>query len=124
MEVEILVYATNSYAARSYKSLKINITNTYDASKRETVLAEFHAYKTNGTISTHPYYPLSVSNMMNMYFPEPRLPMYGGIVCLTDYHCFDHGICDFQSGGKAICICSPGYTGLQCSVTITEYFMG
>ncbi len=102
----------------AYKSITINITNTYVEGQeglREEELTMLSTMVTNGTMATDTKHQLLVSNYFESVFDNTRLVPYSGSICMNDYHCFDNGVCQYGgSGGRPICVCNTGFAGANC----------
>ena len=61
-----------------------------------------------------------ISNFFEITFETPRLPVFSGAFCLSDYHCFNNGKCLIEGGQLPICQCYPGYSGLYCQTRVDE----
>ena len=66
---------------------------------------------------------MMVSNFLEVAYELPRLPAYGGVQCLSDYHCFSNGECQTRFSGFFQCICTSPYVGDYCQHTANEFVM-
>ena len=98
-DVDIYVQAYDTWAASIFKFQSINVTNTFARASVSEYFAVMWEMYENGTLATDLGSQLFIANNLEIIASQPRLPIHAGVLCMTRYHCFDHGECLINKRG-------------------------
>lgn len=117
------VTATDLEGASSQKYVSLKVTNDYTREMREPLIESLVRNLSTILNQTQPdvkeavKLQLQLSNLMEVGFQSPTLPLGTGVICLHDLDC-GKGTCVEKE-----CVCDPGYAGTLCQTTSSEFVL-